>query len=774
MNQDLLKERCRATFCTERVTNFLDGGSKERTARRRYIEDVIANDPTGVFDNSKNAYLHRTERHVRALAKAVRVVEIGQMIGILSSSPSSSSDSPMASSSATSPLFLHKQDFYTLLGAIADDLPLALHWIMFIPNILSLCDDEQIQRWIPLCLDWKMIGCYAQTELGHGSNVRALQTTATFLHERDGGQKGGSWIIHTPTLTATKFWPGTLGRTANHAMVIAQLIDGKGKRQGIHNFLVPLRSMTDHQLLKGVTTGDIGPKIGYNNMDNGFASFDNVIIPRRNMAMRFATVDEEGNYSTKVDASGPASKIAYISMMQVRSYIIDEAGKHLAMACTIAIRYSAVRRQGFATTTTGPNKEGGAEEEEVQVLDYTQQQHRLLPLLAATYCFFFTGKNIIQQLQSMEQKILHDDGLSSVITKEQVGDIHASTSCLKSFCTSVVADGIEDCRKACGGHGYLHASGLPEMLQSYLQNPTVEGDNYMLPQQTVRTLLKIVVALQHSSPTNTTTKSTTTTNTKTKSINDIRDAYKGCDSAYLIDQLCTIMSSSNRRNSYQPIHSIRWSATNMEEMKDLNNLTQAFQHRAARLLLNLSDTMQEQVSSGTKTAQECWNDSLVEMHRVSKAHSLAILLNNATQRLTEEAQSSTSSTSSWSSCLGTNEIDVLRELIQLFGLYWIEKDMGDFLEDGYMNQKQSMQVRTCVLDLLKCLRLNAVALVDARDFSDFRLKSALGRFDGNVYPALMQSALNDPLNSTDPGPGNEHLRRLIVDGVGVTATASRL
>jgi acyl-CoA oxidase len=504
--------------------------------------------------------------------------------------------------------------------------------------------------------------------------------------------------------------------------------------------------MTDHQLLKGVTTGDIGPKIGYNNMDNGFASFDNVIIPRRNMAMRFATVDEDGNYSTKVDASGPASKIAYISMMQVRSYIIDEAGKHLAMACTIAIRYSAIRRQGFATTiTTGrleENKkkkmetEREEEKEELQVLDYTQQQHRLLPLLAASYCFFFTGKNIIKQLQMMEQKLVND-GLSSVINKEQVGDIHASTSCLKSFCTSIVADGIEDCRKACGGHGYLHASGLPEMLQSYLQNPTVEGDNYMLPQQTVRTLLKIVVALKHSSPTNTNTKTTTT-----ESVNGIRNAYKGCDSAYLIDQLCTLMSSSNRINSSQPLH-IRWSVTNMDEMKDLNNLTQAFQHRAARLLLNLSDTMQEQVSRGTKTAQECWNDSLVEMHRVSKAHSLAILLNNASLRLTEEAQS----TSSALSCLGTKE---------------------------YISQNQSVQVRTCVLDLLKCLRPNAVALVDARDFSDFRLKSALGRFDGNVYPALMQSALDDPLNSIDPGPGNEHLRRLIVDGVGVTATASRL
>lgn len=90
---------------------------------------------------------------------------------------------------------------------------------MFQPNIVSLCDEEQQARWLPLCRDWRMIGCYAQTELGHGSNIRALETTATFLPESKGGDKGGSWIINSPTLTSGKFWPGTLGRTANVRIV---------------------------------------------------------------------------------------------------------------------------------------------------------------------------------------------------------------------------------------------------------------------------------------------------------------------------------------------------------------------------------------------------------------------------------------------------------------------------------------------------------------------------------------------------------------------------
>lgn len=314
INEDLQRERAKATFATEPLTNLLDGGAA-RTERRRQLEAVIARDPTGIFSNDDNPYLHRTERHVRALAKHVRLVELCRKLGI-----GNECDGQIVMS----------KDFPTIAAAVADDLCTALHWIMFMPNIKSLCDDEQQKEWLSLCRDWKMIGCYAQTELGHGSNVRALETTATFLPEEKGGQPGGSWVINSPTLTSTKFWPGTLGRTANHAMVIANLIDGDGVNRGIHNFLVPLRSMKDHKLLPGVVTGDLGPKIGYNNMDNGFAQFDNVIIPRRNMAMRFAFVDKNGKYSKK-SANTAASKVAYITMMQVSQR------KHLALLASVTL-----------------------------------------------------------------------------------------------------------------------------------------------------------------------------------------------------------------------------------------------------------------------------------------------------------------------------------------------------------------------------------------------------------------------------------------------------
>jgi len=69
-------------------------------------------------------------------------------------------------------------------------------------------------------------------------------------------------------------------------------------------------------------------------------------------------------------------------------------------------------------------------------------------------------------------------------------EVHAASSGLKSLTTRLASDGIEECRKACGGHGYLLSSGLPTLLNDYVQSCTVEGDNYLLTIQTTRFLLK--------------------------------------------------------------------------------------------------------------------------------------------------------------------------------------------------------------------------------------------------------------------------------------------
>jgi len=113
----------------------------------------------------------------------------------------------------------------------------------------------------------KKTGCYAQTELGHGSNIAGLETTATL------DQKTDEWVIHSPTVTSTKYWPGGLGSWANHAAVFARcIVDGSD--YGVNCFLVQIRDYDEHYPVKGVKCGDLGPKLGYKSKDNGWLMFD--------------------------------------------------------------------------------------------------------------------------------------------------------------------------------------------------------------------------------------------------------------------------------------------------------------------------------------------------------------------------------------------------------------------------------------------------------------------------------------------------------------------
>jgi acyl-CoA oxidase len=130
---------------------------------------------------------------------------------------------------------------------------------MFLITLRDQTTEEQKRLFLDKAEAYIYIGAYAQTELGHGSNVRGLETTATWNPDKK------TFTMHSPTLTASKWWIGSLGRTANHAVVMAQLfIDGKN--YGPHPFLVQVRDLETHEPLPGRHVGDIGPKFGYNNM----------------------------------------------------------------------------------------------------------------------------------------------------------------------------------------------------------------------------------------------------------------------------------------------------------------------------------------------------------------------------------------------------------------------------------------------------------------------------------------------------------------------------
>ena len=132
---------------------------------------------------------------------------------------------------------------------------LMLHRNAFVKTIELLGNEEQKEKWLKRSYNFEVIGCYGQTELGHGSNVQSLETTATYETDTQ------EFIINSPTISSAKFWPGGLGKTANHAVIQAQTFVND-KHIGIQTFIVQLRDV-NHDPLEGIHLGDIGTKYAF-------------------------------------------------------------------------------------------------------------------------------------------------------------------------------------------------------------------------------------------------------------------------------------------------------------------------------------------------------------------------------------------------------------------------------------------------------------------------------------------------------------------------------
>src|SRR6201989_2076869 len=107
--------------------------------------------------------------------------------------------------------------------------------------VLHLGTRTHHERYLHRIAKLDLPGCFAMTETGHGSNVQALRTTATYDPDTE------EFVVHTPDEDARKDYIGGAARDGRLAAVFAQLIVG-GESQGVHALLVPLRDDAGHGL----------------------------------------------------------------------------------------------------------------------------------------------------------------------------------------------------------------------------------------------------------------------------------------------------------------------------------------------------------------------------------------------------------------------------------------------------------------------------------------------------------------------------------------------
>ena len=353
--------------------------------------------------------------------------------------------------------------FETLaLGDLSVLVKVGVQFGLFGGAILQLGTERHHERYLADIVTGKLMGCFAMTETGHGSNVQALGTVATY------DAQAQEFVIETTSEEAGKDYIGNAAVHGELAVVFAQL-EVAGESHGVHAFVVPIRS--GGTPCDGVRIEDDGLKMGLNGVDNGRLWFSGVRVPREALLNRFADVTPEGTYESEIDSDNKRFFTTLGTLVQGR-VCVGGAGINAAkVAITIATKYALRRRQFEATSDA----------EEELLLDYGMHQRRLFPPLARTYALHFAQEVVAAQVHEIFSGTVDEE-----IARRQLESRAAGTKALGTWHATRT---IQECREACGGAGYLAKNRFAALKADTDVFTTFEGDNHVLMQLVAKGLL---------------------------------------------------------------------------------------------------------------------------------------------------------------------------------------------------------------------------------------------------------------------------------------------
>ncbi|MCU7729227.1 acyl-CoA dehydrogenase family protein [Actinoplanes sp. KI2] len=525
-----------------------------------------------------------------------------------------------------------------------------VQWGLFGGAVVALGNRQQHDAYLRDIISTDLLGCFAMTETGHGSDVQHLRTTCMYDPDTQ------SFDLHTPHQAARKDYIGNAARDGRMAVVFAQLITG-GRTYGVHAWLVPIRD-GQGEPLPGVTIGDDGHKAGLLGVDNGRLSFDHVRVPREMLLDRYGQVAPDGTYSSPIDNDTRRFFTMLGTLVRGRVVVGGAASAATKQALTIAVRYGEARRQ-FAAP---------GEQREIVINDYLAHQRKLLIPLATTYALSFAQEELVNALHEVQTT----DG---AVDEHRQRELESRAAGLKATQTWHATRTIQVCREALGGAGYLAENRLPGLKADTDVFTTFEGDNTVLLQLVAKGLLT-----------------------------GFRDAFGSLDgwgrTTFVAEQVREmVLERTAARSLIQRLVDAVPGRDEEVALTDRGWHLKMFEDREKHLLDGAIRRLRGGAAKKPERSFDIFNDVQDHVLEVASAHVDRVVLEAfvaAIARTTDPYAR-----------------DLLAKVCDLYALSTIEAHKGWFLEHQRLTPARAKAVTGMVNDLLKQLRPAMAELVDA-------------------------------------------------------------
>ena len=567
-----------------------------------------------------------------------------------------------------------------------------VQWGLFASAILHLGTPEQHDRLLPGAMTLAVPGAFAMTEIGHGSDVASVATTATYDEETQ------EFVIHTPFKAAWKEYLGNAGKHGVAAVVFAQLIT-KGVNHGVHAFYTPIREQNPDgsagAFLPGIGGEDDGVKGGLNGIDNGRLHFTNVRVPREDLLARYGSVAADGTYSSPIESSGRRFFTMLGSLVQGRVSLDGAAVNAQKIGLAIAVRYGNERRQ-FP----------GANGEETVLLDYGRHQRRLIPLIARTYAAHFAHDRLLD--------LFHAVFSGETDTPESREDLETMAAALKASSTWTALSTLQECREACGGAGFIaenRLTGLRADLDVYV---TFEGDNTVLLQLVGKRLLSDYA-------------------------NEFKNIHAGGMARLVVERAAdTVLYGTPVARALQTI------TDQGQRRRAVGHLRGEDAQRA--LLADRVETMVEHVAGRLRPASKLpaaeaaalFNQNQHELIEMAKAHAELVQWEAFTKALLDVKDEGTRRVLTW--------------VRDLYGLTVIENNLAWYLMNGRLTGQRARTVSSYIDRLVLRLRPHAQDLVDAFGYGPEHLRAPIAtgaekerQDEARAYYRALRAAGDEPV-----------------------------